>query len=128
MPGVWGAGLVGAAAGGKMMTSGLWLEVIFYPRGGGGNPVGAAEPGERGRSIPAQAGETRKEELKSMLLRVYPRAGGGTIRRISAIRRSNGLSPRRRGNHADPLPLADVVGSIPAQAGEPFAVDGIGHG
>ena len=59
------------------------------------------------------------------LLRVYPRAGGGTgteeFNRVAV----QGLSPRRRGNlYLGFLDQPDL-GSIPAQAGEP--VTGLPH-
>ena len=55
------------------------------------------------------------------LLRVYPRAGGGTgteeFNRVAV----QGLSPRRRGNRVATRELQALVGSIPAQAGEPLS-------
>ena len=66
------------------------------------------------RSIPAPAGEPRHR-----LIRVYPRACGGTAdgRRPTAYR--GGLSPRLRGNRAGEAVEVLIRGSIPAPAGEP---------
>ena len=70
-------------------------------------------------SIPAQAGEPSRRAAPARAMRVYPRAGGGTICRTRHWQPQPGLSPRRRGNHLDaPLRLGPC-GSIPAQAGEP---------
>ena len=89
-----------------------------YPRAGGGTAEAVVGPGDfrarrhsTGRSIPAQAGEPLLDRGRGSIpaqaaciaaSRVYPRAGGGTIRPASAVlhgrRGSRGLSPRRRGN------------------------------
>ena len=84
-----------------------------------GNPMDATCCGNRGRSIPARAGEPAWWFSPSNRPGVYPRACGGTglpdILNIGAT----GLSPRVRGN---PLAIrlpARTNGSIPARAGEP---------
>ena len=70
-------------------------------------------------SIPAQAGEPSAATVATPIIRVYPRAGGGTdVNPVNACS-STGLSPRRRGNPRRPLPPGGHRGSIPAQAGEP---------
>ena len=51
--------------------------------------------------------------------RVYPRAGGGTGQCRLPRGSHRGLSPRRRGNHGKCSLMAEYLGSIPAQAGEP---------
>ena len=50
---------------------------------------------------------------------VYPRVGGGTMSGKIDSQASQGLSPRGRGNPLAGLPLAALLGSIPAWAGEP---------
>ena len=97
----------------------VWGQPGVYPRAGGGtvlcgflrDPRAGLSPRRRGNptrdagrravhgSIPAQAGEPRRSPWLLRLLRVYPRAGGGT-----AMPRSR--SPSK-------------AWSIPAQAGEP---------
>ena len=77
--------------------------------------------GQRGRrgSIPAPAGEPSRSPIRISGTGVYPRACGGTIRCALRRRSSRGLSPRLRGNLADLIGALDIVGSIPAPAGEP---------
>ena len=130
-------------------------DMRVYPRAGGGTakyrrairahrdgsiPAQAGEPRtdrrkrsypRRRGSIPAQAGEPDPcdaGEFRQLRLRVYPRAGGGTIRVRSSFGSTptSGLSPRRRGNRCPAsawvYPRAGggtCAGSIPAQAGEP---------
>ena len=71
------------------------------------------------RSIPAPAGEPTSASIFDCGTGVYPRACGGTARRIVTSRGPTGLSPRLRGN----LTWRKVPGlcrrSIPAPAGEP---------
>ena len=113
-----------------------------YPRAGGGTSQprsrGCATAGlsprrrgnqvavrvrarERG-SIPAQAGEPRPPRPRRPTAGVYPRAGGGTYSAAGHCFSDGGLSPRRRGNRLRAPRPRPVVGSIPAQAGEPDAV------
>ena len=47
--------------------------------------------------------------------------GGGTLRLRTWGRRRLGLSPRGRGNHNEGVGTGEIVGSIPAWAGEPVA-------
>ena len=109
-----------------------------YPRVGGGNTfnllVGDASdglsprgrgkplpkaPGEnRGRSIPAWAGETSSNLFKCRCARVYPRVGGGNNHKDDLGPYLNGLSPRGRGKPNQLLGLLAKLGSIPAWAGE----------
>ena len=106
-----------------------------------GNRRTSARCSTRTRSIPAQAGEPSCNESSSPSIRVYPRTGGGTSPSPSTGSRGSGLSPHRRGTGPSGLRALDgqglsphrrgnrrhrrhdrrVVGSIPAQAGEPFA-------
>ena len=92
-----------------------------YPRVGGGNGAQAIRyriiqglsPRGRGklpifrlsglgiRSIPAWAGETRTADGQSILKTVYPRVGGGNLRKIRSGPGRRGLSPRGRGKHLD---------------------------
>ena len=84
-----------------------------------GNPWRTASSRSRMRSIPAQAGEPGPSRRCRSRHRVYPRAGGGTCGERAVEPRDGGLSPRRRGNRADPDDAHPRRGSIPAQAGEP---------
>ena len=111
---------------------------MVYPRTGGGNgrsdfppsvnpglsPHGRGKPtvmalmAERGRSIPARAGETGYRERIRMGKTVYPRTGGGNYRRLGRYPLGEGLSPHGRGKRVDVSPGALTAGSIPARAGE----------
>ena len=109
------------------------------PRGRGNQCVGMRERGDI-RSIPAWAGEPAWIGSYPRRSRVYPRVGGGTIRKAMRVGNIHGLSPRGRGNPVvavAPFPRRWVyprvgrgnphgrvrkvpkVGSIPAWAGEP---------
>ena len=50
---------------------------------------------------------------------VYPRVCGGTDEIVAGVKRVRGLSPRVRGNRANPRNEANWHWSIPACAGEP---------
>ena len=89
-----------------------------YPRAGGGTgaecpdqrSVSGLSPRRRGNrsaarerpsssgSIPAQAGEPVGVPSGCGEVKVYPRAGGGTMKQSSYCDTAPGLSPRRRGN------------------------------
>ena len=71
------------------------------------------------RSIPACAGEPATVVECARMQGVYPRVCGGTGLRQPPTREAGGLSPRVRGNHEGPGPVARRLGSIPACAGEP---------
>ncbi len=110
-----------------------------YPRGCGGTALTAPHhildtglsPRVRGnlssrsstrqveRSIPAGAGEPRRSPAARRRAWVYPRGCGGTRHTCLLVTRPSGLSPRVRGNHADPRVAHEVIRSIPAGAGEP---------
>ncbi len=70
-------------------------------------------------SIPAHAGEPFLYNIRLVLVRVYPRARGGTIRRLDTSMIPRGLSPRTRGNPGQDAGREALHGSIPAHAGEP---------
>ncbi len=70
-------------------------------------------------SIPACAGEPLIIALLSGGGSVYPRVCGGTPAPMRPSTRSQGLSPRVRGNHSPELQAARETRSIPACAGEP---------
>ena len=55
------------------------------------------------------------------IVRVYPRACGGTEQPCAVILPGWGLSPRVRGNRVDGQGSSKEEGSIPARAGEPSA-------
>ena len=84
-----------------------------------GNP-GRIQPQCCGRrSIPACAGEPRKNPATMLRSSVYPRVCGGTWVRGWRTVRGVGLSPRVRGNRPDEALVIAQVRSIPACAGEP---------
>ncbi|ABI62280.1 Hypothetical protein GbCGDNIH1_1382 [Granulibacter bethesdensis CGDNIH1] len=71
------------------------------------------------RTIPAHAGEPRALRSQKRPRWDYPRARGGTQRVSHAARCMAGLSPRTRGNLTEGRAGRDVLGTIPAHAGEP---------
>ena len=84
-----------------------------------GNPRDVATGAQKGRSIPACAGEPATSRRWRATTWVYPRVCGGTYRLGLDSSGDLGLSPRVRGNHVDLAGAEDDVGSIPACAGEP---------
>ena len=70
-------------------------------------------------SIPACAGEPKASSPDRFTERVYPRVCGGTTWTMATCTRSEGLSPRVRGNLTSTTPRPSGSGSIPACAGEP---------
>ena len=76
-------------------------------------------------SIPARAGEPICNAAANGLLTVYPRACGGTTRRLPNWTPETGLSPRVRGNHASGAMRPFPERSIPARAGEPAAMPAV---
>ena len=81
-------------------------------------------------SIPARAGEPPYAPQTTPATTVYPRACGGTARECQYGEWLPGLSPRVRGNPRHLGHRADLIGSIPARAGEPRPDDsgGLTHG
>ena len=73
-------------------------------------------------SIPAWAGEPAPRSACFLVLRVYPRVGGGAAGATSRSRLRRGLSPRGRGSLSRKGMADRIVGSIPAWAGEPLRV------
>ena len=73
-------------------------------------------------SIPAWAGEPYSGVSRIGLHGVYPRVGGGTGDKTVIKEAIEGLSPRGRGNPRGQADSRRCSGSIPAWAGEPFAV------
>ena len=84
-----------------------------------GNHYPTRRPHRAGRSIPAYAGEPWGLASRRRRRRVYPRVCGGTGYTIAVGGKSQGLSPRMRGNLCHCYPSADPARSIPAYAGEP---------
>ena len=74
------------------------------------------------RSIPACAGEPVDVTDVRIWVSVYPRVCGGTISRRRTGWPTSGLSPRVRGNPGAVGRRLQLVGSIPACAGEPRRV------
>ena len=129
------------AHAGEPESWGAWatgFEVYPRPRGGTGSGsrteqggVGLSPPtrGNLSRgakasaaegSIPAHAGEPAPTPSLAFPARVYPRPRGGTQRVRARQSNSGGLSPPTRGNLVPMRPVVEVIGSIPAHAGEPF--------
>ena len=73
-------------------------------------------------SIPAPAGEPAGGTTGGNGGKVYPRACGGTAFQTLHSAEDWGLSPRLRGNRNTNHVLSKRLGSIPAPAGEPFAL------
>ena len=91
------------------------------PRGRG-NPQHPVNQPNDVRSIPAWAGEPDTGGRWNPREQVYPRVGGGTRRSLTLDSLPEGLSPRGRGNLGQGFPGVFQVRSIPAWAGEPFAM------
>ena len=89
-----------------------------------GNPVGVLRVELRDGSIPAGAGEPGAVCPPRQNPKVYPRGCGGTREWRDMRRRTEGLSPRVRGNPHSRSNRALTRGSIPAGAGEP-AIPGV---
>ena len=116
IPGVYPRVGGGNSSGSPMLPS----MSRVYPRVGGGNPVADPahysqsnlSPRGRGkptpittwpkscRSIPAWAGETRKNNYPPHLFGVYPRVGGGNVSLEQVLDSIDGLSPRGRGKRS----------------------------
>ena len=94
------------------------------PRVRGNRPRNNPVPADAG-SIPARAGEPIPNSTRSRMLRVYPRACGGTEPLPMPRPLRYGLSPRVRGNLTRTAAESSRSGSIPARAGEPQT--GQGH-
>ena len=89
------------------------------PRVRGNLPaMGTGRQGEG--SIPACAGEPGLSVRARGARWVYPRVCGGTLRRLDIPLVWGGLSPRVRGNQDGRTRVVDLMGSIPACAGEPI--------
>ena len=136
-----GQGSIPACAGEPALDRGAVAVARVYPRVCGGTLVvrvrqldeEGLSPRVRGNprraslrawlrgSIPACAGEPRRQQCSTSTMWVYPRVCGGTSEQMWRFRDHTGLSPRVRGNRlAGARPLGDA-GSIPACAGEPAA-------
>ena len=85
-----------------------------------GNPTPAPDAFSSRRSIPACAGEPQADVGSAETTEVYPRVCGGTQCRRLSMSRTEGLSPRVRGNLGDTARVHGRRGSIPACAGEPL--------
>ena len=89
------------------------------PRGRGNRRAAGRACADRG-SIPAWAGEPTTNASGEVLVKVYPRVGGGTHSSSACRRVAAGLSPRGRGNREHQPGVGRPDGSIPAWAGEPL--------
>ena len=84
-----------------------------------GNPAAARAAGEAHGSIPARAGEPVPSFGTERRRGVYPRTCGGTGSESTKLKDVSGLSPHVRGNPVPSVRVTELVGSIPARAGEP---------
>ena len=105
------------------------IEMIGYLAAQGGlsprvrGNLGCPASGIAGaRSIPACAGEPPYSTRPGHRSPVYPRVCGGTDEYDYGSAEAQGLSPRVRGNRAAEAPTPTRARSIPACAGEPYAV------
>ena len=103
--------------GNAVLPPGTYCRQGLSPRGRG-KPLGYPAADGSGRSIPAWAGETRRNRSRSPELTVYPRVGGGNIIRPRPCRLASGLSPRGRGKRRVLIRRRPHRRSIPAWAGE----------
>ena len=87
-----------------------------------GNQVYHENGGRCSGSIPAGAGEPGGCFRAVVTEQVYPRGCGGTTMKGQTTSTSGGLSPRVRGNRKQRATSPRSERSIPAGAGEPFAV------
>ena len=71
------------------------------------------------RSIPAFAGEPRREAIVTSSSTVHPRVRGGASDDGVVDGQHRGPSPRSRGSRGRAAKLTPTIGSIPAFAGEP---------
>ena len=112
-------GVYPRVCGGTSTTGGLRSVMRGLSPRVRGNPFVRVIGSDTGRSIPACAGEPKRQAAGSVISRVYPRVCGGTQRRLRLLPDCLGLSPRVRGNHQSPRRHVHREGSIPACAGEP---------
>ena len=133
-------GSIPASAGQPLVGVHHGLHLRVYPRECGATRLGAAaavasgglsprvrgNPARRGWnnkfrwSIPASAGQPSIVHRLPLQSGVYPRECGAT-RNCRNLGRSNlGLSPRVRGNRESTGQELNVLGSIPASAGQPY--------
>ena len=87
-----------------------------------GNPSPEMLRRKRPGSIPACAGEPLAPKAMTRRIWVYPRVCGGTRNDSHVHLPGGGLSPRVRGNPPSPPALPFSHRSIPACAGEPWAI------
>ena len=86
-----------------------------------GSPSGQNFPCLGVGSIPAGAGEPRRQRPQPAAPRVDPRGCGGAMRTITTANGGEGRSPRVRGSRWSNRRSPPRSGSIPAGAGEPSA-------
>ena len=84
-----------------------------------GNPAYLRHGHAMPRSIPAHAGEPWQRRRPRLQIPVYPRPRGGTAHGGVRARSWGGLSPPTRGNPNRLALVRQMLGSIPAHAGEP---------
>ena len=115
-PTTWVYPRVGGAT--AVRQSVLLTDSGLSPRGRGNRPDGAVAALCLG-SIPAWAGQPRREGRLDGYFSVYPRVGGATGQHRCRACGRQGLSPRGRGNLPGPVGCPSAGRSIPAWAGQP---------
>jgi len=85
-----------------------------------GNHVRMIESCRKHGPIPASAGEPKNPGTMGYQGRAYPRERGGTVYHPAGSGSKLGLSPRARGNRQTFRRPLDLLGPIPASAGEPI--------
>ena len=75
-----------------------------------------------GGSIPALAGPSPHDSLRSMRQWVHPRAGGAALFMLPHYSSCLGPSPRWRGSHGMVSVSSALRGAIPAQAGQSYRI------
>ena len=111
-------GVYPRVGGGNIRRSKCKMYVIGLSPRGRGKRRSTTTGARYGGSIPAWAGETLQQEINAILMKVYPRVGGGNGRRERFTRHIRGLSPRGRGKPNPPILTKAKARSIPAWAGE----------
>ena len=112
-------------------ATGSWRAMAAAERGpsprGRGNPRGEHHGRRRLWTIPAWAGQPLDENPHMTVDEDHPRVGGATPRVPSRQISACGPSPRGRGNHEVIGNASQLVGTIPAWAGQPGVRGGDSH-
>ena len=114
-------GSIPANTGEPRHSSNRYMQYRVYPREYGGTPL-VGEPPCLARGLsPRIRGNPKGRCSDALHARVYPREYGGTEVVVANFGHQGGLSPRIRGNRRRIELAKHLVGSIPANTGEPRA-------